>query len=86
MVRVSSQNHGVPNRQLFARTAARLAVAAIAAVNRGVVLWIVGGGALSGFARFARCRQATAADRLRAGLDQLSDHFYGAGGSLAAGR
>ena len=45
---------GVSDRQVNAAGAARRAMAAVAVVNRAVVLWIVLGGTVEGFALYAR--------------------------------
>ena len=56
-------------------------MAAIAMVNRAVVLWIVLGGTVEGFAVYARTRRAPCGERLRAGLGEGADHDFGRQGS-----
>jgi hypothetical protein len=83
MLKVSTPLYrGLGERQLVAAEAVRTALAAIAEPCRPPVLWACGGGTLSGFAKHARCRQATVAQRLRSGLDALADHLFGVGGSF----
>lgn len=61
---------------LRAGQAAQRAFAAIGAASRPVVTWIVAGnGSVAGYAVHAGTRETTAADRLRAGLARLEDHY-----------
>lgn len=68
---------GVSDRQVNAAGAARRAMAAVAVVNRAVVLWIVLGGTVEGFALYARTRRAPCGERLKTGLGELADHYFG---------
>ena len=68
---------GISDRQVNAAGASRRAMAAVAIANRAVVLWIVLGGTVEGFALYARTRRAPCGERLKAGLDELADHYFG---------
>jgi hypothetical protein len=68
---------GPSDWQLKNCTWARKAIAAMAAVDQPVVLWVVVGGTIRGFARWRRCRHTTASRMLSSGLDALADHYLG---------
>jgi hypothetical protein len=68
---------GISDRQVNAASASRRAMAAVAVVKRAVVLWIVLGGTVEGFALYARTRRAPCSERLKAGLGELADHYFG---------
>jgi hypothetical protein len=68
---------GISDRQVNAAGAARRAMTAVAVANRAVVLWIVLGGTVEGFALYARTRRAPCGERLKAGLGELADHYFG---------
>jgi hypothetical protein len=68
---------GISDRQVNAVGASRRAMAAVAVANRAVVLWIVLGGTVEGFALHARTRRAPCGERLKAGLGELADHYFG---------
>ena len=68
---------GISDRQVNAASASRRAMAAVAVVNRAVLLWIVLGGTVEGFALYARTRRAPCGERLKAGLGELADHYFG---------
>jgi hypothetical protein len=68
---------GLGDRQVNAAGASRRAMAAVAVVNRAVMLWIVLGGTVEGFALYARTRRVPCGERLKAGLGELADHYFG---------
>jgi hypothetical protein len=68
---------GISDRQVNAAGASRRAMAAVAVASRAVVLWIVLGGTMEGFALYARTRRAPCAQRLKTGLGELADHYFG---------
>jgi hypothetical protein len=68
---------GVTPSQLTASAAARDALACLRAQHLPVVIWIVGGGTITGYVIYARVHRQTATERLRAGLSELANHYYG---------
>ena len=74
------QRTGITDRQLTALGRAREALSAVATPNRSALLWTVAGGNVAGFAAYAGMRHTTAASRLKAGLEELADHYRLPGG------
>jgi hypothetical protein len=68
---------GISEWQVDACKRARQALAAVPKASRPVVLWVVLGGTLDGFAAFAHVRRRDAARHLPEGLEAIADHFYG---------
>ncbi len=68
---------GISDRQVNAAGASRRAMAAVAIVNRAVVLWIVLGGTVEGFALYARTRRAQCGERFKVGIGELANHYFG---------
>jgi hypothetical protein len=68
---------GVSDAMLDARTAVREAMDAVGTLNRVPVLWLVLGGTVAGCAAYNRAHPSTMTERLREGLRELADHFYG---------
>jgi hypothetical protein len=68
---------GVTDRELNATRAVRQALAHVSPLNHAEVVWVSCGGSLSGLERFAGTRHELAASRLRAGLGELADFYYG---------
>ena len=74
------QRQGFSEWQLVNSTRVREAVTAVASLHRPMLLWVVNGGNVSGFASRAHIRHTTAAEYLKAGLAQLADHYRLPGG------
>ena len=73
----SNQRAGYSDWQINNRGHVRRALAAVAPVNQGPVLWVAVGGTVAGFASYARVGHETVSGRLQAGLGELADHYYG---------
>ena len=71
------QRASVLDRQLNARTAVRLAMAAIEARSREIVVWVALGGTIAGFAAHEHIGEGTVSLRFRTGARQLAEHYYG---------
>jgi hypothetical protein len=69
------QRIGISDRQVNATSASRRSLAAVGVLNRAVVLWIVLGGTIRGYATFAHVRHTTSAEQLRSGLVALAEHY-----------
>jgi hypothetical protein len=68
---------GISGDQLEFNQAIREAFASVREDCQMVLGWIVGGGTLIGFARYAHVHNQTAADKLRTALTELALHYYG---------
>jgi hypothetical protein len=71
------QRIGISDFQINACTAVRRAIEAVKRINRQVVLWIACGGTIAAYAAYAHQNHVTAARQLRAGADELADHYFG---------
>ena len=74
------QRINITDRQIAALGQAREALCAVGASNRSALLWTVAGGNVAGYAAYVGMRHTTAASRLKAGLEQLADHYRLPGG------
>jgi len=75
------QRVGITDRQIASLGQAREALWAVTAPHRQPVLWTVSGGNVAGYAAYVGMRPTTAATRLRAGLEELADHYRLPGGA-----
>jgi hypothetical protein len=69
------QRMGQNDRQVDSQTSARIAVEAISAANRPVVIWVICGGTTTGYATFAHVANVKSAAMLKVGLDELARHY-----------
>jgi len=69
------QRTGQSVRQLDNRTEARKAIKAITPCNLEMVMWIVGGGTITGYAAHAHTHHTKVAAKLKAGLGELARHY-----------
>ena len=67
----------IGDKQVKACGKARRALAAVTPVHQPVLLWVLVGGTVDGYASYARIRQTSAPVLLQAGLTELADHYYG---------
>jgi hypothetical protein len=75
------QRTGITDRQITNLGRAREALFAVATTNRPMLLWTVAGGNVAGFAAYVGMRHTTAASHLKAGLEELADHYRLPGGA-----
>lgn len=69
----------ITDRQVHAIGMVRDALEAVSRRDRPVLAWMMAGGTISGFTRFARCHQQTAVGGLRNALGAVADIYFGGG-------
>jgi hypothetical protein len=69
---------GISRAQLEASEAAREGLSVVRERDRPVLIWVLGGGTVGGYALYARIRHATALEGLQRALDCLAQHYFGA--------
>jgi len=64
--------------QMRASTRVREAFGLVPAGDREMLVWMISGGSVVGYARYAHLRDQSVRSALRSVLDLLADHYFGA--------